>query len=178
MHDLIAALFVFTQAADAAGAAQQQALQRSVDEMRHAIGRWHVVTEFVGADGAVARTAEGTYEFSWVVPDRVALGRSQIPELEMASGILFYVNEKRRVVEMVSVGRDGHLWVMTGPLGGDWRATADFESAGGGTSRLRFTRHSVAADAFESRMEYSEDRGATWTPGNRQRFRRLSAAVD
>jgi hypothetical protein len=178
MHDLLAGLLALTQAAGAAALAPDPALQRSVDELRHAIGRWHVVTEFIGADGAVARTAEGTYEFSWVVPDRVALGRSRIPELEMASGILFYVNEKRRVVEMVSVGRDGHLWVMTGPLGGDWRATADVDTAGGGTSRLRFTRHSVAADAFESRMEYSEDRGATWKPGNRQRFRRLPPEVD
>ncbi len=39
---------------------------------------------------------------------------------------------------------------------------------------LRFTRFNVAADSFESRMEYTDDDGETWKPGNHQTFHRAS----
>jgi hypothetical protein len=149
-----------------------QALQISVDELRNAVGRWEVVTDFLNADGSVARSVTGTYEFTWVVPDRVVSGRSEIPELQQASGILFYISEARQRIEMVSVGRDGHLWIMTGPLGGNHRITEPFKTADGGTQQLRFTRSNVATNEFESRMEYSDDGGKSWKPGNHQRFRR------
>jgi hypothetical protein len=90
----------------------------------------------------------------------------------MASGVLFYVNEARAVIEMASVGRDGHLWVMTGPLGGDTRQTPVTPMPDGSTLQLRFTRSKVEADRFESRMEASSDGGKTWVPGNRQVFER------
>jgi hypothetical protein len=151
-------------------------LERSVQELRHSVGQWSTTTEFLNDDGSVARKAEGTYRFDWVVPDRVVSGRSEIPELGLGSAILFYVSEGKGVIEMVSVGADGNLWVMTGALGGDTRTTQPFATAGGGNSQLRFTRYAVTADRFESRMEYTEDGGATWKPGNRQVFRRIAAA--
>ena len=152
------------------------ALQRSVDELRGCIGRWDVTTDFLKEDGTVAKSATGIYEFSWIVADRVVSGRNDMPELKQAAGILFYIDENRGVIEMVSVGNDGHLWTMTGPLGGDQRTSQEFESAVGGTTRLRFTRSHVATDSFESRMDYTEDGGATWKPANHQRFRRAAPA--
>lgn len=148
------------------------ALQHSIEQLRHSIGRWSVVTEFLKEDGSVARSAAGSYEFSWVVPDRVVSGKSEIPELKRASGILFYIREARREIEMVSVGADGMLWTMTGPLGGEERTSQQYKTDTGGAGRLRFTRSNVSQDSFESRMEYSEDGGRTWKPGNRQRFTR------
>lgn len=106
------------------------------------------------------------------MPDRVLTGKSAIPELEQAAGILFYINEAKRHIEMVSVGRDGNLWIMTGPLGGEQRLSQEFQTAAGGAGRLRFTRYNVSRNAFESRMEYTEDGGETWKPGNHQTFRR------
>lgn len=149
-----------------------QDLQHSVEQLRGSIGHWEVVTEFLAADGSVARSVEGTYEFSWVVPDRVVAGKSEIPELDQAAGILFYVNESKRQVEMVSVGGDGRLWIMTGPLGGEVRLSQEYETASGGTGQLRFTRFNVTEDRFESQVEYTDDGGKNWKPGNHQVFRR------
>lgn len=150
-------------------------LQRSVAQLRGAIGRWAVTTEFLNEDGSVARSAEGTYEFAWVIPDRVVSGRSDIPALGQASGLLFYVNETGQTIEMVSVGPDGRLWVMTGPLGGETRHTQQYATAEGGQGQLRFTRYNVTPDAFDSRMEYTSDGGKTWAPGNHQRFTRAAS---
>ena len=150
------------------------ALQHSVAQLRSSIGVWETTTAFLNDDGSTARSVTGTYEFAWVVPDRVVSGSSVIPELGQASGILFYIAEARGVVEMVSVGADGRLWVMTGPLGGETRTTQEYATANGGTGQLRFTRFNVAEDSFESRMEYTEDGGRTWKPGNHQWFRRSS----
>lgn len=153
----------------------EKALQHSVQQLRDAVGKWEVVTEFLKEDGTVGNSAKGTYEFSWVVPDRVLMGKSEIPELKQASGILFYIREKKREIEMVSVGADGRLWTMTGPLGGEERISQEYKATDGGTGRLRFTRFNVSTDAFESKMEYSEDGGKTWKPGNHQTFRRAAA---
>lgn len=148
-------------------------LQHSVEQLRRVIGTWRTVTELLNEDGSVASSLTGTYEFAWVVPDRVVAGRSEIPELGQSSGILFYVSESRRVIEMTSVGADGYLWIMTGPLGGETRHTQEYATADGGRGQLRFTRFNVSADSFESRMEFTEDGGRTWKPGNHQVFTRL-----
>lgn len=145
---------------------------KAVQELQHAHGNWAVTTEFLKPDGSVARTVNGTYRFNWVVPDRVLAGQTEIPELKQTSAILFYVNEPRQIIEMVSVGADGNLWVMTGAAGSDTRMTKPFPTADGKTSQLRFTRYNVKPDSFESKMEYTEDGGKTWLPGNHQIFRR------
>lgn len=154
-----------------------KALQLSVDQLRTAVGRWAVVTEFLNDDGSVAKSVSGTYDFSWVVPDRVVAGKSEIPELKQAAGILFYINEAKRQIEMVSVGADGHRWTMTGPLGREERLSQEYKTAEGGTGRLRFTRFNVSPDRFESRMEHTADGGATWKPGNHQVFRRVARSA-
>ena len=161
-----------SQVAIAQEQAEDKAMQLSVEQLRSAVGGWDVVTEFLNEDGSVARSVTGTYEFTWVVADRVLAGRSDIPELKQAAGILFYVNEAKRQIEMVSVGADGNLWIMTGPLGAEFRLSQEFETPKGATARLRFTRFNVLSDMFESRMEYTDDGGKTWKPGNRQVFRR------
>jgi hypothetical protein len=153
----------------------QAALQHSVEQLRSAIGRWQVQTEFLNEDGSVAKTVDGSYEFEWVVPDRVARGRNEIPELKQASGILFYINEAQGIIEMAAVGRDGKLWVMTGPLGGEERLSQVYASADGGSGQLRFTRFNVEDDSFESRMEYTDDGGKRWKPGNHQLFKRAAS---
>jgi len=172
----LALLVGFVAAAPADEPTVDEALAASIEELRSSVGRWSVETEFLNEDGSTARSVTGTYEFSWVVEDRVLAGKSVLPELGQASGILFYVNESERKIEMVSVGSDGRLWIMTGPLGGDTRTTREFPTAAGGNGRLRFTRFNVSSEAFESRMEFTEDGGKTWKPGNRQTFRRPAAA--
>ena len=148
------------------------ALEYSVAEIRQAIGEWDVVTEFLREDGSVARSIDGHYSFSWIVEDKLAAGRNSMPELGTSSGILFYVNESARTIEMVSVGPDGRLWVMTGPLGGDTRYSQVYDDSNGNSGQLRFTRYNVTEDGFESSMEYTDDGGASWKPGNHQVFRR------
>ncbi|MFZ2507658.1 MAG: hypothetical protein WAW79_04170 [Steroidobacteraceae bacterium] len=175
---LPAALLFFALAAPqlCAEPASPEALAVGVTQLRHAIGEWNVSTARYGEDGSVTGTMPGTYRFEWVVPDRVISGRSDIPGLGSASGILFYVRERRATIEMVSVGADGHLWVMTGPIDGETRMTPPTPLADGGSMKLRFTRFNVEPDRFESRMEYSLDDGATWKPGNHQVFQRASGA--
>lgn len=166
----LAALLLWLGLAETAQA--QDEPPPGVEQLRHVIGDWDVMTEFLNADGSVARSAEGSYSFEWVIPDRLVSGVSRVPELDIVSGLLFYVRPASGEIEMVSVGRDGQLFVMTGADGEQVRTTGDFPTAGGGTMRLRFTRYNVEADAFESKMEYSTDGGETWLQGNRQAFQR------
>ncbi len=169
---LVAAVLAVPGLARAQSAGER--LAHSIEELRHVVGRWAVTTQFLNPDGSPARTVRGAYQFDWVVPDRVVRGRSDIPELKQSAGILFYVNETAATIEMVSVGADGQLWIMTGPLGGDRRETAPVRSPDGGTLQLRFTRSHVTPTRFESRMERSSDGGKTWIPGNHQVFARES----
>lgn len=147
----------------------------AVEQLRAAVGLWDVETTQFGDDGAVARVNCGTYRFEWVVLDRVLAGRSDIPDLKQASGILFYVNERRSTIEMASVGADGHIWVMTGPAGGETRTTPPVAMSDGSKMQLRFTRFNVMPNRFESRMEVSMDGGGNWKPGNHQVFKRAAA---
>lgn len=171
-------ILLFSQAGFGQDDSEELALQGSVEELRSSIGLWNTTTEFIADDGSVAKSVEGTYEFSWIVPDRVISGKSSIPEMGQAAGILFYVREAANEIEMVSVGGDGRLWIMTGALGGNQRTTAEFETRTGGTGQLRFTRYNVTEDRFESRMDYTEDGGQTWKQGNHQVFRRATDAPD
>ncbi len=170
---LACALVVFSGAPQAETTISDAALRISVEELRSSVGRWKVVTEVMNADGSVAYAVDGTYEFGWVVPDPVVSGKSEMPRLQRAAAILFYINESKQRIEMVSVGADGNLWTMTGPLGGDRRYTQEFETTAGTTRQLRFTRFNVSRDAFESKMEFTDDGGRTWKPGNHQRFVRV-----
>ncbi len=158
-----------------AGAAQltrADSVARGVEQLHHVIGEWSATTEFLREDGSAARTVEGTYTFRWVVTDRVISGVSEIPALQQRSAIMFYVSEAKGSIEMVSVGADGDLWIMTGPIAGETRTTLPKTMPDGTMLELRFTRSDVAADSFKSRMEYSTDGGQSWKPGNRQAFLR------
>lgn len=148
----------------------------AVQQLRSAVGLWDVETTQYGDDGAVARVACGTYRFDWVVPDRVLAGRSDIPDWKQASGILFYVNERRATVEMASVGADGQLQVLTGAAGSETRTSSPVATADGRRMLVRMTRFNVTPDRFESRMELSQDGGGSWKPGHHQVFRRAHAA--
>lgn len=152
------------------------ALAIGVAQLRQAIGSWDVTTTQFAEDGSVVAKTPGTYRFEWVVPDRVVTGRSDSPEQGVSSGILFYVRERHATIEMISVGADGHPWVMTGPVDGETRVTPPTPLADGSTMQLRFTRFNVEANRFESRMEVSLDAGKTWNPGNHQVFVRAAEA--
>lgn len=162
--------------ADGAAAAGPAALAAGVAQLGQAIGVWNVETTQYAEDGSIARVMPGTYRFEWVVSDRVVSGRSDMPEQGTGSGIPFYVHEQRATIEMVAVGADGHLWVMTGPINGETRTTPATPLADGRSMRLRFTRFNVQPDRFESRMEVSFDGGSSWMPGNHQVFTRGPSA--
>lgn len=148
----------------------------AVQQLRHVIGEWDVATTFYRDNGDVTGTFDGTYEFEWVLEDRIVKGMSAIPQFGAASGLLFYLRPATNEIEMVSVGPDGRLWVMTGPQGSEIRETPEVQMADGTTLKLRFTRFNVAPDRFESRMERSSDGGQTWRLGNTQVFERRNAA--
>lgn len=152
------------------------AFAESVEQLRHVVGMWNVTTTQYNDDGSIAQKVDGSYQFDWIVPDRVLTGRSSTPSLGQTSGILFYVNERRATIEMASVGADGHLWVMSGPAGGETRSTPPTPMSDGSKMQLRFTRFNVAPNCFESRMEVSTDGGANWRAGNHQLFVRSTVA--
>lgn len=169
---LAATLFGLPGAALAQSEGDRTSLTASVQQLRETAGEWSVVTSFLNPDGSVARAVEGSYRFDWVIPDRVLSGRSEIPSMQRTAAILFYVSDSKKAIEMVSVGADGNLWIMSGPLGGETRYTQKYQTQDGGEGQLRFTRSNVTPAGFESRMEFSEDGGKTWKPGNHQVFRR------
>lgn len=170
LHPLVLTILLAATTESAIG--DSGSLDASIDQLRHVVGEWSVTTEELNPDGSIARTLEGTYGFDWAIPDRVLTGRSEIPEVNRVSALLFYVNETEDKIEMVSVGADGRLWVMSGELGKETRYTKPFPTQDGGTAQLRFTRYNVNHNAFESKMEYSDDGGRTWMPANHQTFTR------
>lgn len=149
-------------------------LLSAVQQLRHMNGNWSVTTEFLNENGSVVKSFQGSYQFNWVVIDKVLSGQSEIPEMKQRSGILFYVNEKKMSIEMASVGADGNLWLMTGAAGDETRSTSPFRSADGKETQMRFTRFNVKPESFESKMEYTQDGGKIWLPGNHQIFTRRS----
>ena len=167
---LVGGLALANPAKDEAVAADPLAI--GIEQLRSTLGSWNVVTEILDPDGTVTRSETGTYQFEWVVPDRVLRGETVVPGLAQHAAILFYVNESKGLIEMASVGADGRLWIMTGPIDGETRTTQVLPTRDGGTLQLRFTRLNVEADCFESRMEDTTDGGATWLPGNHQVFKR------
>ena len=173
----VLSLLLAINCAAAESAITQNKLQASIQELRDSIGSWNVQTDFLQADGTIANSLQGTYTFSWVVEDRVISGQSTLPSINQASAILFYVNEQKQQIEMVSVGADGRLWIMRGPLGGNQRETAPYKNAQGQMQQLRFTRFNNQKDAFESKMEYTVDGGTTWIQGNHQYFKRARNTV-
>ena len=146
----------------------------AVQQLRHVVGEWRVTTEFLAPDGTVRAAIPGTYEFRWISQDKIVQGSSTLKDLGSA-GILFFIHADGKLVEMVSVGRDGRLWHMVGPVDSETRTTPNVTMPDGSTLMLRFTRYNVQADSFESRMELSTDGGATWVKGNHQTFSRCPA---
>ncbi len=168
---LLALLLIATGLAaqtDPVSPATSPPVSPGVEQLRHDVGTWDVTTEFLAPDGSVRRTVKGTYQFEWVVPDRVVIGRTEQPELGQASGILYYYRESTDTIEQVSVGADGHLWVLSGPADGDVRMSPPTQRPDGSTIQLRFTHYNVEPDRFESKMEITRDGGETWVPGNHQ----------
>jgi len=149
---------------------------QAIEQLRLAVGEWSVTTEMFGAEGERLRKVEGSYRFRWVIPDRVLSGEADQPELNSKTAILFYVQVREERIEMVSVGEDGHLWVMSGPADSEVRTTQEIKMSDGSTMTLRFTRYDVEKDRFRSKMEVSVDGGKTWTLGNRQEFRRKTGS--
>ena len=149
-------------------------LSSAVQQLRHSVGIWNVITTQFDDKGEVARVGSGTYRFDWVVPDRVVSGRADMQEWRQSAGMLFYVNPERSTIEMTQVGPDGQLLVMTGPAGGDTRITSPTALPDGRKLTLRFTRFNVTANSFESRMEASYDGGTSWKPGSHQLFKRAN----
>jgi hypothetical protein len=65
------------------------ALEHSIRQLQESRGSWSVTTEFLKPDGSVAKAAAGTYDFEWVIKDRVLKGVSEIPELGNKSRFSF-----------------------------------------------------------------------------------------
>jgi hypothetical protein len=175
---VVAAALALSSAPLAAQAEAEAAEQASpaVEQLRHVIGEWDVVTTFIRPDGSEAGSFDGIYAFEWVMEDKIVKGLSTIPQFKMASGLLFYLRDSTGEIEMASVGPDGHLWVMTGPQDSETRVTPNTDMPDGTTLMLRFTRFNVSEDRFESKMERSINGGETWVQGNHQLFVRKREA--
>lgn len=174
---LMLALPMSAKAQDGTAAEAAPETSPAVEQLRHVIGEWDVVTTFIRPDGSVAGRFDGSYVFEWVMEDKIVKGLSTIPQFQMSSGLLFYLRDSTGEIEMTSVGPDGQLWVMTGPQDSETRETPVVDMPDGTTLKLRFTRFNVSEDRFESKMERSTDGGATWVQGNHQVFvRRVAEA--
>ncbi len=145
----------------------------AIEQLRHIVGHWEVETDFFGSDSEILGTYSGTYVFRWVVKDKIVSGHSQLPQLQQKNALLFFHRPETRELEMISVGLDGRPWRMIGPDDSEIRTTPNTTMPDGKQLILRFTRHSVKKDSFQSIMESSTDGGKTWQLGNRQRFRRM-----
>jgi hypothetical protein len=146
------------------------ALDAAVEQLRQAAGRWNVTTTRYADNGSVAAVATGTWNFDWVVPDRVLSGRSVIPDWSQSAGMLFYLNERLITLEMAQVGPDGQLVVMSGPAGAASRTTAAVALPDGRRMLHRHTHYGVTRDKFEAKLETSYDGGQSWKLGFHQLF--------
>ncbi len=181
MRKLVASLFLLTtptviHAHEPADQTETAEAASVVEQLHHAVGKWNVTTTFLRDDGSVAGALDGTYEFEWVVPGKVVSGVTTIPDINQTAAIMFYHRPATSEIEMVSVGPDGQLWVMTGADTSETRETPVVTNPDGSTIKLRFTRFNVTPDSFESKMERSTDGGETWVKGNHQIFTRAEQA--
>lgn len=168
---LLACLVVSFAHASAPGNA---ATSGAVQELRLAAGHWNVTTTRYRDNGSVAGVATGTWQFEWVVPDRVLAGRYKIPDWKESAAVLLYVDASREALEMAAVGADGELVVMSSPasLGTHARRQAKAPEP---RALTRFTRFSIAEDRFEAKVERSLDGGRTWRPSEHHLFVRAPA---
>jgi hypothetical protein len=165
MKRAAAILSFFVMPFAVAGELAPPAIQTAVQQLRQAAGRWTVTTTQYDSSGSVKAVASGTWQFDWVVPDRVLAGRASIPDWKQSTGILLYLNERRSTVEMATVGADGQLQVLAGAAGTDTRTSAAVALPDGRRMVKRYTRYRVEADRFESCLETSYDGGRSWQPG-------------
>jgi hypothetical protein len=63
--------------------------QELVRQLRDVTGSWSVTTEYLNQDGSVSQSVSGSYQFEFVVPDRVLSGYSDVPQKKQRSAILF-----------------------------------------------------------------------------------------
>lgn len=145
-------------------------IDAAVEQLRQAAGRWNVTTTRYADDGSVAAVASGTWNFDWVVPDRVLSGRAAIPDWSQSAGMLFYLNERQFTLEMAQVDSDGQLVVLSGPASTASRTSTPVALPDGRRLVRRHTHYGVTRDQFEAKLETSYDGGRSWKLGYHHLF--------
>lgn len=168
--------FLLIIVAVAVGQPQPPSLKASkgIEQLRQIVGNWDVTTEILFPDGTVELKQEGSWQFRWVVPDRVLSGESH--QAESKAAILIYVHAQKEVIELATVGEDGLLWVMSGAADSESLTTPNTKVSEKETIMFRWSRYEFEKNRFRSKLEISKDGGKTWVLRHRQEFRRKSAS--
>ena len=141
------------------------------------IGTWDARWEWLDETGEVAGVETGTETFSFLIEDRVVRLHTVVEGRPAPSeALLFYSFEDERL-HLVSVDRDGTLWLLEGPEDGSVLTSESKTGRDGRPLTIRFT-HGEEDDALTAVMEMSRDGGETWRVGFRQHMvRRPSTAA-
>jgi hypothetical protein len=169
---LVAILFFACTFASAQAKFDVDAREAATELLRSSVGKWETTAEFFNPNGTVAGAFAGTTELAWLTPGKVISGKSEYPQLKLVTGLMVYINEAKGQVEMASVGGDGNLLVVSGPLGSAELRSEPVRFSDTVVGRLKFTRLNVTANSFDTRTEISDDGGKTWKMMNRQKFKR------
>lgn len=139
----------------------------------HLIGSWQSRWDYLGPDGKVAASAEGSEEVRYVLDESIVELSTEVPALGSKSKAWFFYNVAEKKVYLTSVDLNGDYWVLTGPPDGSVITSLPKKGPDGREMVIRFTHHKESKDRLRAVMEISHDDGETWTRGFVQTMERV-----
>ncbi len=153
-----------------AGLAGQDAATAAQQRLDYLVGTWDSTTEFLDADGNVARVDHSVDIVEPLIGTRVLMTTIVPRDGEVRKTIRFYDVAEERFYE-IGLGGEGDVWILSGDLDAYVMTSQSRRTPRGGEIMVRFTHINIQPDSFEARMEVSRDGGSTWSQApSRQRL--------
>lgn len=147
----------------------------AMDLFAYQEGKWTSKWDWLGPDGKLLGTLEGTETFSPLVDGYSQMLTNTVPSMNQTSYAMLSYNPVEQKIAFLNVGAGGDYWIMkqdpeTGTMISDPHTNPD-----GSVTLLRFTTLRQEPNEMDIQMESSMDGGKTWTIGFKQSMTRVNA---
>ncbi|MEZ5330605.1 MAG: hypothetical protein R2991_00830 [Thermoanaerobaculia bacterium] len=146
----------------------------AVRRMEHVLGRWESTWEWVDAEGTVVYVEHGTETGRWALEGRLLELTTEIEGRDGPSKGWMFWNAPAERFQLVSVGWDGDLWILSGGLEEYVIASEPKAMPDGKTLQIRFTHGEAGPDTLTAVMEMRGSSEEPWTVRVRQTMVRSS----
>lgn len=136
-------------------------------------GHWNSKWEWLGPDGDILGTMQGTETFKSIIDENAQMLKSVVPAFEQTAYALLTYNEVEHKIIFMNAGAGGDYWIMkqdpeTGTMVSEPHTNPD-----GTTTILRFTILRQTPDEMDIQMDSSKDGGQVWVVGFKQYMKRV-----